>query len=52
MVGLPAMVVFESSWLAILLALNAGGASGDVWMAPTLVEYLASVTLVDTTTGL
>lgn len=51
-IGLPLMVVFEWTWLAFPLALNAGGAVGDIWMALTLLSYPSTVTVLDTTTGL
>ncbi|EMA69981.1 hypothetical protein C468_00560 [Halorubrum kocurii JCM 14978] len=52
LVGVPVMIVFEWRWLALPLALNAGGAVGDLWMALTLMRYPPSVTVVDTRTGL
>ena len=50
--GVPVMLVFEWPWLALPLALNAGGAVGDLWMVLTLLSYPSTVTVVDTTTGL
>lgn len=50
--GVPVMLVFEWPWLALPLALNAGGAVGDLWMVLTLLSYPPTVTVVDTTTGL
>lgn len=52
LLGVPLMLVFEWPWLALPLALNAGGAVGDLWMALTLMRYPPAVTVVDTTTGL
>ena len=52
LLGLPVMVVFEWPWLAVPLALNAGGAVGDIWMALTLLSYPAEVSVVDSETGL
>lgn len=51
-IGVPAMVALGWPWLAVPLALNAGGAVGDVWMALTLLGYPSSVTVVDSETGL
>lgn len=51
-IGFPLMVVFEWTWLVIPLAMNAGGAVGDIWMALTLLSYPSGVRVVDTTTGL
>jgi len=51
-IGIPIMLVFEWKWLAIPLAMNAGGAVGDIWMALTLLSYPSGVTVIDTTTGL
>ncbi|MDS0477208.1 DUF3267 domain-containing protein [Natrinema sp. 1APR25-10V2] len=50
--GVPVMILFEWPWLAVPLALNAGGAVGDVWMALVLLSYPAEVTVLDSTTGL
>jgi len=50
--GVPVMLIFEWPWLALPLALNAGGAVGDLWMVLTLLSYPSTVTVVDTTTGL
>ncbi|WP_159076976.1 DUF3267 domain-containing protein [Halococcoides cellulosivorans] len=50
--GVPAMLAFEWPWLAVPLAMNAGGAVGDVWMALTILGYPDTVTVRDTTTGL
>ena len=52
LLGVPAMVLFEWPWLAVPLALNAGGAVGDVWMALTLLSYPAGVSVIDSETGL
>jgi len=52
LLGVPAMVLFERPWLAVPLALNAGGAVGDIWMALTLLSYPASVSVIDSETGL
>ena len=51
-IGVPVMIAFEWPWLAVPLALNAGGAVGDVWMALTLLSYPADVSVVDSETGL
>lgn len=51
-IGIPVMVAVEWPWLAVPLALNAGGAAGDLWMVATLLGYPSTVTIVDTTTGL
>lgn len=51
-IGVPIMVVFEWTWLAIPLAMNAGGAVGDIWMVLTLLSYPSGVSVIDTTTGL
>lgn len=52
LVGVPIMILFELRWLAVPLALNAGGAVGDVWMALILLSYPSEVTVLDSTTGL
>jgi hypothetical protein len=52
LLGVPAMVLFEWPWLAVPLALNAGGAVGDVWMALTLLSYPTGVSVIDSETGL
>ncbi|MFC6992934.1 DUF3267 domain-containing protein [Haladaptatus sp. GCM10025707] len=51
-VGVP--VMFALSWPALLLplALNIGGAVGDLWMVTTLRRFPTSVTVVDDATGL
>lgn len=51
-IGVPAMLLFEWPWLAIPLAVNAGGAVGDCWMALLLLSYPPSVSVVDDVTGL
>ena len=51
-IGVPILLVFEWTWLAIPLAMNAGGAVGDIWMALTLLSYPSGVSVVDRTTGL
>jgi len=51
LIGIPLMIGFGWSWLAVPLALNAGGAVGDVWMALTLLSYPAEVSVVDSETG-
>jgi len=52
LIGVPVMILFEWPWLAVPLALNAGGAVGDVWMALILLSYPSEVTVLDSTTGL
>lgn len=52
LIGVPIMVVFEWPWLALLLALNAGGAVGDLWMSLVLLSYPATVSVIDSKTGL
>lgn len=51
LLGVPLMVLFEIPWLAVPLALNAGGAVGDVWMSLLLLSYPAEVTVLDRETG-
>lgn len=51
LLGLPLMILFELPWLAVPLALNAGGAVGDVWMSLILFSYPAGVTVLDRETG-
>ena len=51
LLGVPLMILFEIPWLAIPLALNAGGAVGDVWMSLILLSYPAGVTVLDRETG-
>lgn len=51
LLGVPVMILFEMPWLAIPLALNAGGAVGDVWMALLLLSYPPEVTVLDKETG-
>ncbi|AUX09292.1 hypothetical protein AArcSl_1663 [Halalkaliarchaeum desulfuricum] len=52
LIGIPVMILFEWPWLAVPLALNAGGAVGDVWMALLLLSYPSEVSVLDSTTGL
>lgn len=52
LVGVPIMILFEMPWLAFPLALNAGGAVGDIWMVLILLSYPPKVTVLDSTTGL
>lgn len=52
MIGIPIMLAFGWAWVALPLAMNAGGAVGDIWMALTLLSYPSGVSVVDTTTGL
>lgn len=49
--GVPLMLLFELPWLAIPLAMNVGGAVGDVWMSLLLLSYPAGVTVLDRETG-
>lgn len=52
LLGVPLMVLFEWPWLAVPLAMNAGGAVGDVWMALILLSYPPGVSVLDSETGL
>jgi hypothetical protein len=52
LLGGAAMVLFEWPWLAVPLALNAGGAVGDLWMTLVVLGTPAGVRVRDETTGL
>lgn len=52
LIGIPLMILFEWPWMAVPLALNAGGAVGDIWMALILLSYPAEVSVLDSETGL
>lgn len=51
-VGVPIMLLFEWPWMALPLALNAGGAVVDIWMTLVLLSYPSAVTVLDSETGL
>ncbi|WP_323174591.1 DUF3267 domain-containing protein [Natrialba sp. PRR66] len=50
--GLPLAIVLEAPVLVLVLALNAGGAVGDVWMVAVLRRYPSHVVVEDSKTGL
>ncbi len=52
LVGIAAMAVVPTPWLIVPLAVNAGGAVGDCWMAAMLLGYPSTVRVEDCTTGL
>jgi hypothetical protein len=51
-VGVPLMLLLELPVLVVPLALNVGGAVGDLWMVRLLLRYPADVDVVDDVTGL
>ncbi|SEO55605.1 Putative zincin peptidase [Halogranum amylolyticum] len=51
-VGVPLMLLLELPVLLVPLALNVGGAVGDLWMVRLLLRYPADVAVVDDVTGL
>ncbi|SFL26756.1 Putative zincin peptidase [Halogranum rubrum] len=51
-VGVPLMLLLDLPVLAVPLALNIGGAVGDLWMVRILLRYPADVDVVDDVTGL
>lgn len=52
LVGVPLMVLFEAPVLVVPLAVNAGGAIGDLWMVGILLRYPPHVVVEDSVTGL
>lgn len=51
-VGVPLMLLLGLPALIVPLALNVGGAVGDLWMVRLLLRYPADVDVVDDVTGL
>lgn len=51
-VGVPLMLLLELPVFVVPLALNVGGAVGDLWMVRLLLRYPADVDVVDDVTGL
>ncbi|SDL97429.1 Putative zincin peptidase [Halogranum gelatinilyticum] len=51
-VGVPVMLAFDLPILLVPLALNVGGAVGDLWMVRLLLRYPADVDVHDDVTGL
>lgn len=52
LVGIPLMLLTDAAILVVPLALNAGGAIGDLWMACVLRRYPPHVTVEDSKTGM
>lgn len=50
-IGVPLMIVLDAPLLILPLALNAGGAIGDLWMTGILLRYPAHVVVEDSATG-
>jgi hypothetical protein len=46
------MLLFDTAWIAILLAANASGAVGDLWVSLSVLRYPRHVRIEDRKTGL
>lgn len=51
-VGFLLMLLFNAAWIAILLAANASGAVGDLWVSLSVLRYPRHVRVEDHKTGL
>ncbi|NJO75641.1 MAG: DUF3267 domain-containing protein [Leptolyngbyaceae cyanobacterium RM1_406_9] len=51
-VGFLLMLLFNAAWIAILLAANASGAVGDLWVSLSVLHYPCHVRVEDHKTGL
>ncbi|AUV84259.1 hypothetical protein C2R22_21025 (plasmid) [Salinigranum rubrum] len=49
--GVPLMIMLDAAILILPLALNVGGAIGDLWMAGILLRYPTHVVVEDSVTG-